>query len=424
MQRLASGPHRRMAWLVLAVLLAAALGWGLWHWRTHDVTAVRVQAAPLQRSLQFSARVSQLSRVEVGATVVGRVQKVTVREGAQVERGTLLVQLETDEAQAALAQAQATLAQQQARVAGLRSTGRTGIGAQLAQADAVLLAARRDLERTRSLVAQGFVSQAQADDSARAVQVAQAQQRGAQAQRDAYQEEGAEIAQARAQMAQAGAAVEAARLRLQQTSVRAPADAQVLARTVEPGQIVQPGTALMRLALAGPRLIIAQVDERFLDQLRVGQRAAVVADAFRTQPLAASILSMGPGVDAQRGAVEVKLALDAPAPDFLREDMTLSVEAVTGERANALVLPLAALQPGPAQGGKAGSPMAVTAMDSATTAQVMVVEDGRARTRRVALGLRSLASVEVLDGLEAGDIVLTAPVAEGRRVRARLAAQP
>lgn len=410
MQTTASGPHRRRALPALAVLLAAALGWGLWHWRAADVAAVQVQAAALQRSLQFSARVSQLSRVEVGATLVGRVQSVTVREGAQVARGTLLVQLETDEAQAALAQAQATLAQQQARVAGLRSTGRNGIDAQLAQAEAVLRAARRDLERTRSLVARGFVSQAQADDSERALQVAQAQQRGAQAQRDAYQDEGSEIAQARAQLAQAAAAVEAARLRLQQLSVRAPADAQVLSRTVEPGQIVQPGTALMRLALAGPRRVIAQVDERFLDQLRVGQRAAVVADAFSAQPLAATITSMGPGVDAQRGAVEVQLALDAPAPDFLREDMTLSVEAVTGERAHALVLPLAALLPN----DKAGT----------ADARVMVVEGGQARTRRVVLGLRSLAAVQVLSGLEAGDIVLTAPVAEGRRVRARLAAQP
>lgn len=414
------GGWRRMAF-ALAPLLLATLGWRVWHWSVPQVPAIEVQAAPLQRSLQFSARVARLSRVEVGATLVGRVQSVAVREGAQVAQGALLVQLETDEASAALAQAQATLAQQQARAAGLRSTGRSGMDAQLAQAEAGLRSAQRDLQRSRALVAQGFVSQAQVDDSERALQVAQAQQRGAQAQRAAYQDDGSEIAQARAQVAQASAAVDAARLRLEQTAVRAPADAQVLTRTVEPGQIVQPGTALLRLALAGPTQIVAQVDERFLDQLRTGQRAAVVADAFSSQPLAAKIVSISPAVDAQRGAVEVKLALDAPAPDFLREDMTLSVEAVTGERAQALVLPLAALQAPARAAGRADTSAADPAA-SAASAQVMVVEGGKARARSVTLGLRSLSAVEVLSGLDAGERVLTAPVADGQRLRAVVSA--
>lgn len=422
-----SAPRRARGWrlmaFALAPLLLATLGWRIWHWSVPQVPAIEVRAAPLQRSLQFSARVERLSRVDVGATLVGRVQSVAVRAGAQVAQGALLVQLETAEARAALAQAQATLAQQQARAAGLRSTGRSGIDAQLAQAEAGLRAAQRDLQRSRALLAQGFVSQAQLDDSERALQVAQAQQRGAAAQRDAYRDGGSEIAQARAQVAQAGAAVDAARLRLEQMAVRAPADAQVLTRSVEPGQIVQPGTALLRLALAGPTQIVAQVDERFLDQLRTGQRAAVVADAFPAQPLPASIISIAPAVDAQRGAVEVKLALDGAAPDFLREDMTLSVEAVTGERAQALVLPLAALQAPARAAGRAD----ISAADPAATAasaQIMVVEGGRARARSVTLGLRSLSAVEVLSGLEAGERVLTAPVADGQRLRAVVAVSP
>ncbi|MBS7781592.1 hypothetical protein KHY18_26655, partial [Acidovorax sp. CCYZU-2555] len=55
---------------------------------------------------------------------------------------------------------------------------------------------------------------------------------------------------------------------------------------------------------------------------------------------------------------------------------------------------------------------------SAASAQVMVVEGGKARARSVRLGLRSLAAVEVLSGLEAGERVLTAPVTDGQRVRA------
>lgn len=412
-------PRLRLATVGLGVLLLAAAGFSVWQARVPEVTVIEVQPQPLLRSLQFSARVARLSRVEVGATLTGRVQVVAVREGAQVAVGALLVQLETQEVEAALAQAEATLAQQQARLAGLRSTGRNNVEAQLAQAEASLRAARRALERTRALVAQGFVSQAQVDDSERALQVAQAQQAAAWAQRQSYGDEGSEVTQARAQVAQARAAVEAARLRLAQTAVRAPADAQVLARSVEPGQIVQPGTPLLRLALAGPTQIVAQVDERFLDQLRVGQRAAVVADAFSAQPLAARIVSIAPAVDAQRGAIEVKLALDAPAPDFLREDMTLSVEAVTGERENALVLPLTAVQ----VAARSADPAMLDPAATATRGQVLVVEDGRARARTVTLGLRSLAGVEVLSGLSAGEQVLIAPAAEGQRLRPVVAAR-
>ena len=74
------------------------------------------------------------------------------------------------------------------------------------------------------------------------------------------------------------AAASAARARLAQTSLRSPADARVLLRTVEPGQIVQPGKALMSLALVGPTQLVAQVDERFLEQLRPGQMASVLAE--------------------------------------------------------------------------------------------------------------------------------------------------
>jgi HlyD family secretion protein len=60
------------------------------------------------------------------------------------------------------------------------------------------------------------------------------------------------------------------------------------------------------------------------------------------------VLSIAPAVDAQRGAIEVKFALEHLAPAFLREDMTLSVEVETARRERALVLPQAALRGPPA----------------------------------------------------------------------------
>lgn len=395
---------RRWALALGAAALVVAAAVGAMALRGPQVDALLVQSAPLVRTLQFSARVATLSRVEVGSTITGRVAQVRVAEGAQVRQGDVLVQLEPDELHAALAQAQASERQAQARLAGLRSSGRSAAQAARAQADATLQAASANLARVRQLVAQGFYSAAQLDEAQRAVDVARAQQVSAQAQVQANADAGTDVVQAQAQLALAQAAIVAAQARLAQTTLLAPADARVLVRDVEPGQIVQPGKALLSLALAGPTQLVAQVDERFLDQLLPGQKALVVADAFAGQRFAARVLTIAPAVDAQRGAIEVKFALEQQAPAFLREDMTLSVEVETARRERALVLPQAALR-----GAVVG--------DQAT---VLVLQEGRAQARPVRLGLRTLDAAEVLDGLAEGDTVLRGgAVQAGDRVRAR-----
>lgn len=350
-------PRARWLWplLVGAILAAGALVWFLLRGATSE--AVAAKYAPLVRTLQFSARVATLSRVEVGSTVTARVEQVLVREGDQVRTDQPLVKLESEELQAALAQAVATEK----------------------QAEATLTAARAELERTEALVAQGFLSASRRDDAQRAVDVARAQR-------------------------QAGiAAISAARARLAQMVIAAPAPGRVLSRHVEPGQIVQPGKALLGLALSGPTQIVAQVDERFLEQLRVGQKAVVMADAFAGQRLAATIISIAPEVDAQRGAVEVKFSLDQPPPGFLREDMTLSAEVETARRDRALVLPARGLRT-----GAAGEAM-------------LVADDRRAVERPVRTGLRTLDAVEVLSGVREGELVLLSPTLKpGARVRTKV----
>ena len=396
---------KTLLWLVALALLAAAAG-SWWWWRGVAAEATTLQRAPLVRTLQFSARVASLSRVEIGSTVTGRVAQVLVDEGAQVRQGQLLVQLESDEQRAALAQAVAAEQQAQARLAGLLSTGRRAAQAAQAQAEATLAAARHSFARAQQLLAEGFYSAAQLDEARRALGVAQAQQGSARAQVQANADAGTEVLQAQAQVTVAHAATVVARARLAQLALRAPTDARVLLRAVEPGHIVQPGKALLGLALAGPTQLVAQVDERFLDQLQTGQPATVVADAFPAQRFAARVLSIAPAVDAQRGAIEVKFVLAAEAPAYLREDMTLSVEVETARRDSALVLPLALLR-GPVD-GKAQS-------DQDT---VLVLQDGHAQLRLVRLGLRTLDAAEVLDGLAAGDAVLRGSALQaGQRVR-------
>ena len=400
-----SDVNRRSVWAVLLGVLLLLLALLAWWWRGTPVDAVVVQPHTLVRTLQFSARVASQTRVDVGSTVTGRVQTVLVMEGAVVSQGQVLLRLESQELAAALNQAEAAERQTAARLEGLRSTGQVSAQAAVSQAEAAARAAQAAWERTQQLVAQGFLSGAALDEARRARDVAQAQLASAQAQARASGERGSDQAQAQAQLALAQAASQAARARLAQADVLAPADGRVLLREVEPGQIVQPGKALLGLSLASPVEIVAQVDERFLDQLRVGQGASVVADAFATQRFAARVLSIAPSVDAQRGSVEVKLALTEAAPAFLREDMTLSVEVETARVDGARVLPLSVLRPGAAEG----------------SATLLVNESGRAGERRVRLGLHTLEAVEVLDGLADGEQVLVGGALQaGQRVQVRV----
>lgn len=395
---------RRFLWLSLGVLLAllalALLAW--WSLRPPQASSINASVAPLVRTLQFSARVATSSRVEVGSTLTARVREVLVSEGAPVEVGDVLVRLEGDELRSALAQAEAGERQAQARLSGLRSTGRLTVQANVTQAESVLLAARADLQRTQGLVGQGFLSQSRLDEARRAVGVAQAQLDAARAQREANADTGTDVTQAQAQLAVASAARQSAQVRLKEAAITAPAKGRVLSRAVEPGQIVQPGRALLTLALSGPLQLVAQVDERYLEQLAPGQQASVLADAYPTQAFRAQVLSIAPVVDAQRGAIEVKFSLQAPAPGFLREDMTVSVEVETARRDRALVVPVSALR-----GDEGAGPA------------VWVARDGRVEVRPVRLGLRTLAWVEVLDGLKEGEAVLVgAAPGPGSRVRA------
>ncbi len=398
----------RSRWLIiggvaLAVIAAGGLTW--WFTRPPTVPAVAAQFAPLIRTLQFSARVATSSRVEIGSTITGRAVQVLVLEGAKVQKGDALVRFESDELRAALAQAAAAEYQANARLSGLRSTGRRVVDASVAQAESVATKALAELRRTQDLAKSGFLSQSRLDDADSAATVADALRVSAVAQSAANR--GTELVQAQAQVNVARAASAAASARLAQSVVLAPADATVLTRLVEPGQIVQPGRALFSLALVSPLQLVAQVDERYLEQLQAGQLSSVIADAFPTERFSARVQTIAPLVDAQRGAIQVKLSVAEPSPAFLREDMTLSVEVETARRAGALVLPVAALQ----------------GDESAQIAKVMIVRDGRAQAQSVRVGIRTLKAAEIIEGLAVGDVVLTgAAIKSGSRVRPQLTA--
>ena len=116
--------------------------------------------------------------------------------------------------------------------------------------------------------------------------------------------------------------------KLEQMTVRAPADGVLLTRAVEAGDVVTAGKTLLRFASDGPRRVLLDLDERDLGKVALGQTAAVLADAFPQQRAPAVVSRINASVDNARGTVEIELALTAAA-EHLRSGMTVSAEILT-----------------------------------------------------------------------------------------------
>ena len=363
----------------------------------------------LVQNVVASGRVISPQRVTVALQGTGRVLRVAVAEGQAVEAGQLLIELDNSDSRASLAQASGAALQAQAKLRQLSELSQPQAIEALAQAQATLLQANKTLIRNRELVAQGFVSQAAVDDAQRAVDVAASQVASAQAQVKTNTAGGSDRLLADAALRQAQAGQQLARAKLEQGLVYAPSGGVLISRSVEVGDIVQPGKALMVLAASGQMQISVQIDEKNLAKIALGQMAYGSADAFAKERFDAVVAYINPGVDATRGSVEVKLNIANP-PTYLRQDMTVSVDIETARRTATIVIPTSTLE------------------DAATDKPwVLVVRGKHAVKQFVTLGLLGDTRVEVLQGIAKGEGVipkLKQGVKAGQRVRAQLQAVP
>lgn len=401
------------AWLKIGVAAVVIIALALYLLRNVLLgTPTQVYAATsgeLIQSVVASGRVISPQRVTVALQGSGRVLRVAVAEGQAVEAGQLLIELDNSDGRASLAQAVATTGQAQAKLQQLGELGQPQALQALAQAQATALQARKTLTRNRDLVAQGFISQAAVDDAQRAVDVAASQVASAQAQVKTNTAGGSDVQAAQAALRQAQAGQQLASAKLNQGLVYAPTAGVLISRSVEVGDIVQPGKALMVLATSGKPQILVQIDEKNLSKIALNQTAFASADAFAKERFDAVVAYINPGVDATRGSVEVKLNVANP-PAYLRQDMTVSVDIETARRTATVVIPTSALE-------------------DATTDKpwVLVVRGKHAVKQFVTLGLLGDTRVEVLQGIAKGEGVIPKSkvgVKAGQRVRAEAQAVP
>jgi membrane fusion protein (multidrug efflux system) len=236
--------------------------------------------------------------------------------------------------------------------------------AQLSQAKAELSIAEANHKRNQELVTQNFISKRSLDESGAALEVS------------------------RAKLALADAT-------LQRLKVLAPFDGITGLKQVNVGDYLKDGADMVNVEDMDAVLLDFRLPERFQAKIRAGQKAQLTVDALPGRPFTAIVQAVDPLIEASGRSVGVRGCIDNRQQQ-LRPGMFARVNAVFGARENALVIPEEAIIP---QGGRAFV-VKVVAGDKPDT----LVSERVA----VKVGLRQPGKVEILEGLAAGDTVVTA----------------
>ena len=392
------------AWLIggVAVVIGLAIWQGVPLALGPQVAAEKVTRGDVIETVVATGSVQTPYRVQIQSQITGTVASVDVAEGQRVTKGQLLVSLESNELKGAVVQAQGAVAQAEAHMRQLAELTVPSARDALAQAQATQLNAQKAFNRAAGLARTGDETRVVLDAARRDLDMANAEIRTSGLQIFTSSPGGSDYVTGQTQLDQARANLDSATSRLAYATIIAPRTGVLIARSVENGAVVAPGTALLVLAPDGQVQLLLAIDERNLGKLAIAQTAIASADSYAEQKFDAAVSYINPGVDIAKASVEVKLDVVTP-PDYLRQDMTVSVDIDVGESKNALLLPSRSVN------------------DQLTeTPWVMLVKGGKAIHQPVNTGLQNSTLVEIKQGLAEGDLVIsaTAGVLAGGRVRA------
>jgi len=290
-----------------------------------DVAAVPVELARVERraidAYYKAASVIEADRlVDLVTRIQGRVRAVNAEEGDWVAKGAIVAELENDREQVQLRAAELKL-EEQARL----------------------------LERNRSMVQEGLISDQEFDTARSAYEVAETER-------------------------------DLARIALEETRIRAPFEGRVTERKVVLGQQVNPADALFTLGDFSPLRVRVHLPEAVARKLGEGQRVLVTPDALDGD-LEGRIERVAPVVDPVTSTVRVTIRLDEGA-DLARVGGFVKVRITTETRNDALAVPKLAL------------------IEEGGLRSVFVAEADTVRKVEIRTGLYDETYVEVLDGLE------------------------
>jgi HlyD family secretion protein len=362
--------------LLLGLLALCLLGAGIW-WakRPKPIAVVLTEIAQgrVESSIANTraGTVEACMRTKLSATMGGRIEVLAVKEGDKVKKGQLLMKLWNDDQQA-----QSTLAMAQVETARKRT----------AEACTVAANAERESERQTALFNQGFVSGSR-DEQARAD--AQARRAGCDA--------------AKADVLQTQARVNATRVEQNRTVLYAPFAGTVAKIVGEVGEYSTPSPPGVPTPPAIDLIddtclyVRAPMDEVDAPKISAGQTVRISFDALPKQSFPGKVKRVAPYVSAvekQARTVDIEATLDTDkSPPRLLVGYSADVEVVLAVRENVVRVPTSALQ----EGGRV----------------LIAGADGTLQERTVKTGLANWEFTEVIEGLAAGDRVVTSLEREG-----------
>lgn len=360
-----------------------------------EVRMEQVQNRDLVSAVTASGNIEAKSQVDVQSEVTARILKIHVKEGDLVTRGQLLIELDQVQFKGAVDRATA---------------GLTSMQASLVQARANRDQARRSLDRAKELQRQpgNLISQEEVELAQQSFDVAEAVYHSTEAQ-----------------VQQSEASLKESKDNLARTRLFAPIDGRVVRLAVEEGEVAQTGTfsrdvgLLMRIADLSVIQATVKVDETDVVRLALGDSVSVEIDAFPDTTFVGEVTKIAnsaattsaTGQSADRAVdFEVEVTLKNPPPD-VRPDLSMTARIITDVRTNVLSIPIIALTARAATPSGDTAPM--TPLVDTTKAKVpeqlgvFVVENGVAKFRQVKVGITGDEHFEVLEGLKAGETVVS-----------------
>jgi HlyD family secretion protein len=392
-----SGPSSLYKWIVIgALVLAVGVGlYALLRDKAIEVeTATAVQSSASGGGggaavLNASGYVVARRQATVSSKVTGKVAEVLIEEGMAVKEGQLLARLDdtTIKPIYALSQRQLDAARRNLNEVQVR-----------------VAEAERNLKRTEGMRKDKLVSE-------QALDQAQSEAAALHARLEALQSE--------VKVAEATVRVRAQDL--DDLLVRAPFDGVVVSKDAQPGEMVSPisaGGGFTRTGIAtvvdmDSREIEVDVNEAFINRVKDQQKTEAVLDAYPDWVIPSHVINIVPTADRQKATVRVRIGFDTLEPRIL-PDMGVKVSFLEDRPATGAQTAAAAH---PAVRIPAGA-----VIRDGDTSFVWRVQDGELERVAVRTGGERDGQVEVLSGINPGDVVVAAPVEglnEGTKVKSK-----
>lgn len=396
---LANNPNEvymRIIYGIIIVAICVASLIGIQKWLGPTLPALTVEILPLELRIVASGEVRYQSLARIGSEITGTVMARHVREGDQVNKGDLLIELNPKELQSRLDQAKILLKQ-------LQTSSRPQAQAALVEAKENQEQASREARRREAIAKKGMLPDEQVEQAQRMEQSAKTALTRAKLAVDALAPNSTEEHLLKEQVASAEAA-------LAKTRLYAPFAGRVQTRNVEPGDLVQPGKVLLEIARSDGLEVVVALDEKNFAPVKLNQPVQLIADAWPKVTIAGVVSFIAPAVDSDRGTIDVHIDVlpdDAHEQHTLLQGMTVSANIITAEHERSLVLPNDYIL-----------------FNTNGKAQVARWQDGHVNLVDVTLGLENATHSEVTAGLAQGDVVVQAAtlgetLKDGQRARTR-----